>query len=181
MEFSLCERLHLISKDYVFSVCNILNLTRNNDSFCFFCFVLFCLFVCLFVCLGFIIPLENLTLIWSRHHYRWKAANFWPIFCTQGIDQWGFFSLPNLLWHVASVNKGHIRGPVTLTPIAEGLAVNLSLPFLRLSSDAFGIRTPSIPLARPTLLPSTAAVASVLKELFKQIHRYNMSLWYLII
>ena len=172
MAFSLCERLHLISKDYVFSVCKILNLTRNNDSFCFlFCFVLFSLFVCL----GFIIPLENFTLIWRRHHSRWKAANFWSILCTHDIEQWGFFCVPHLVWHGASVYKGHIRGPVTLTPIAERLAMMMSLPFLRISSDAAGIRTPNIPVARPTLLPSTAAVAPVLKELFKQIHRYNIS------
>ena len=25
---------------------------------------------CLFVCLGFIVPLENFSLIWRRHHYR---------------------------------------------------------------------------------------------------------------
>ena len=40
----------------------------------------------LFVCLGFFIPLEDFSLIWRRHHYRWKAANFftyvrhsWPL------------------------------------------------------------------------------------------------------
>ena len=31
--------------------------------------------ICLFVCLGFIIPLENFTLIRRRHHYLWRAAN----------------------------------------------------------------------------------------------------------
>ena len=43
------------------------------------------------------------------------------------IEQWGFFSVPHLLWHVASIYNGHIRGPVTLTPIAERLVVELSL------------------------------------------------------
>ena len=33
-----------------------------------------------------------------------------------------------LLWHGASVYNGHLRGPVTPTPIAERLAVDLSLP-----------------------------------------------------
>ena len=30
----------------------------------------FSLLVCLFVCLGFIVPLENFSLIWRRHNYR---------------------------------------------------------------------------------------------------------------
>ena len=42
---------------------------------------LFVFFVCLF---GFIIPLENISLIWRRHHCRWRAAiltyarHLWP-------------------------------------------------------------------------------------------------------
>ena len=43
------------------------------------------------------------------------------------IEQWGFFSVPHLLWHGASVYNGQLRGPVTLAPIAERLAVELSL------------------------------------------------------
>ena len=43
------------------------------------------------------------------------------------IEQWGFFSVPHLLRHRASVYNGHLRGPLTLTPIAERLAVDLSL------------------------------------------------------
>ena len=37
-------------------------------------------------------------------------------------------TVPHLLWHGASVYNGHLRRPVTLTPIAERLAVELSLP-----------------------------------------------------
>ena len=44
------------------------------------------------------------------------------------IEQWGFFSVPHLLRHVASVYTGHLWGPITLTPIAERLAMELSLP-----------------------------------------------------
>ena len=42
-----------------------------------------CLLICLFVCfcLGFIVPLENFSLIWRGHHCRWRAANF---DCTHG-------------------------------------------------------------------------------------------------
>ena len=38
----------------------------------------------------------------------------------------GFFIVPHLLLHGASVNNGHFRGTVTLTPIGERLAVELS-------------------------------------------------------
>ena len=44
------------------------------------------------------------------------------------IERWGFFSVPHPLWHWASVYNGHLREPVTLTLIAEHLAVELSLP-----------------------------------------------------
>ena len=30
----------------------------------------------IFVCLEFFVPLEYFSLIWSRHHYRWRAAHF---------------------------------------------------------------------------------------------------------
>ena len=38
-----------------------------------------------FVCLGFIAPLENFSLMWRRHHYRWRtvfltyARHSWPL------------------------------------------------------------------------------------------------------
>ena len=40
-------------------------------------------------CLGFIILLENISLIYRRHHYRWEAANFhqcfaWHTYCDTG-------------------------------------------------------------------------------------------------
>ena len=61
----------------------------------------------LFVCLGFIVPLAHMA-----------------------IEQLRFLSVPNLLWHGTSIFNGHLREPVTLTPIAERLAVELSLPVL---------------------------------------------------
>ena len=72
---------------------------------------------CLFVCLGFFVPLENFSLIWRRHHYRWRVANFGLRWALMAIEQWGFFSVAHLLWHGASVYKCHLRGRVTLTPI----------------------------------------------------------------
>ena len=40
--------------------------------------------------------------------------------------QWGFFNVPHLLWHGPSLYN--LRGPVTLTPVAERFAVELSQP-----------------------------------------------------
>ena len=76
--------------------------------------------VSLFLCEGIFVQLENFSLIWRR--YRWRAAAF------DLCSLWGFFSVPHLLWHGASVYDGHLRGPVTLTPVAERLAVELSKP-----------------------------------------------------
>ena len=44
------------------------------------------------------------------------------------IEHWGFFSLPHPLWQGLSVYNGHLRRHVTITPIAEHLAVELQLP-----------------------------------------------------
>ena len=52
-------------------------------------------------------------------------------------------SLACHMWHKASVYNGHFRGPVTLIPIAEHLAVELSLPVLRLRSVAARTHTQS--------------------------------------
>ena len=79
-------------------------------------------------CLEFFVPLENFLLIWRRHHCRWRAANFDLCLALMAVAQWMFFSVPRLLWHGASVYNGHLRGPVTLTPNAECLAVERSLP-----------------------------------------------------
>ena len=41
--------------------------------------------LCLFACVEFIVPLENFSLIWRRHHCRWKlqilicARHSWPL------------------------------------------------------------------------------------------------------
>jgi hypothetical protein len=33
----------------------------------------------------FYVPLKNISLIWRRHHYRWRAANFRPMLGAQGL------------------------------------------------------------------------------------------------
>ena len=64
--------------------------------------------------------------------------------------------MPYLLYHGASVYNGHLRGPVTLTPIAERLAVEPSLPAFK--TVAAGIRTPNNPLATALNHCTTAVV-----------------------
>ena len=86
------------------------------------CLILVKFFVC------FLVPLENISLIWRRHHCRWWAGDFDQCSALMAIEQWGFFSVPHLLWQGTSVYNGHLRGPVTLSPFAERLAVELLLP-----------------------------------------------------
>ena len=79
---------------------------------------------------GFLVPLENFSVIWRRHHCRWRASNFDLCSAIMAIEQWGFFSVLHLLWHGASVYNGHLQGPLKYTHIAKRLAVELSLPVL---------------------------------------------------
>ena len=66
----------------------------------------------------------------------WRVENVYLCSALIAIEQWWFFSVQHLLWHESSDYKGHLRGPVTPTPIAERLAVGLSLPvFMTLSYD----------------------------------------------
>ena len=37
------------------------------------------------VCVVFYVPLKNISLIWRRHHYRWRAAKFRPMLGAQGL------------------------------------------------------------------------------------------------
>ena len=76
----------------------VLQLGMHNLMFNLFV----CLFICLFVCLSVFIPLENFSLICRRHHYQWRAANFDLCLAFMTIEQWGFFSVPHVLWHGAS-------------------------------------------------------------------------------
>ena len=42
------------------------------------------------VCMGFFVPLQNISLIWRNHLYCWKAANFDLCSALMAIEQWGF-------------------------------------------------------------------------------------------
>ena len=70
--------------------------------------------VCLLVCLGVFVPLENFSLIWKRYRYRWRAVKFWPMFGTHG--HWAVSVLKRA---TPTVKCGICLWlPVTLTPIA---------------------------------------------------------------
>ena len=42
------------------------------------------------VCLGVFVPLETFSLIWRRHHNRWRVANFDLCSALIAFDQWGY-------------------------------------------------------------------------------------------
>ena len=70
--------------------------------------------------------------VWSYKKLVWlfvvKGWKVWPCSARMATAQWGFVNVPHLLWHGASLYiHGHFRGPVTLTPVAERLAIKLSL------------------------------------------------------
>ena len=59
----------------------------------------------------------------------------------------GFFSVQYLLWHQTYVYNGHFRGPVTHTPYAERLAVELSPPvYYELGLSLMGFEHPTFRL-----------------------------------
>ena len=70
---------------------------------------------------------QNFSRMWRRHHYRRRAANFDLCSALIVIDQWELFCV-QLLWYGISIYNGHLWGLVTLTPIVERLAIELSLP-----------------------------------------------------
>ena len=69
-----------------------------------------------------------------------KSCKFWPILGSHGHWQWGFFSVPHILWHGSFVYIGHLQGPVTLGPIAERLAVEICHYYF----NDFGLPRPEI-------------------------------------
>ena len=97
------------------------------------------------VCLWFSVPLENCSHN-QTSSLMVKDCKFWPMLRTHGHWALGFFSVPHLLWHGASVYNGYLRGPVThyLPSVWQWSCHYL---FLRLRSVAAGIRTSNLPLA----------------------------------
>jgi hypothetical protein len=61
--------------------------------------------------LRFYAPLKNISLIWRRHHCRWRAAKIRPMLGAQGLWAGGIFIVPHLLWHGTSVFPVSSEGP----------------------------------------------------------------------
>ena len=57
-----------------------------------------------------------------------KGCKFDLYSALMAFEQWGLFNVSHLLCHGSTLYNDHLRGPVTLTPVAERLAVELSLP-----------------------------------------------------
>ena len=96
---------------------------------CWLVYLFVCLFVCWFIGL-FVLVFSSHSRIMKTSPLPVNGCKFWPISALKVIEQWGLFSVPHLLWQGASVYtcNGHLWGPITSTPIAERLAVELSLP-----------------------------------------------------
>ena len=45
------------------------------------------------------------VLIWRLHHYQWMGTNFDQYSALMAIKQWGFVSLPYLMWRGISVQR----------------------------------------------------------------------------
>ena len=106
----------------------------DDDDFtlCVFNCLVFSLFVW-----GVFVPLENCSLIWKRHHYRWRAANFDIWSALMVIQLKGFFNMPHILWHSPRTHD---------TLVAKRWAVELSLPAfydLGLSQPEIELRSPA--------------------------------------
>ena len=83
-----------------------------------------------------------------------KGCKFWPMLATHSHWAVRYISVQHLLWYVLSVYNGHLRGPMTLSPLTERLAVELSLPIL---NNDIGLSRPGIeprfPACKANALP----------------------------
>ena len=113
---------------------------------------------------GLIVPLDNFLLIRTHHHYRWRAPNFDLCSALMAIEQWGFFSGPHLLRHGPTVYNGHLRGPVTLTPIAGRLAVSSGAVTTCLTKVCHGWDSNTQPSACGANALTHCSVAAVLRN-----------------
>ena len=80
---------------YCYSVTGInCDLFPASWTICMYFRLFICLCVCFFVC--FYVPLENFTPIWRHHLHQERAANFDLCSTLMAIEQWRFFSVPQL-------------------------------------------------------------------------------------
>ena len=75
-----------------------------------------------------------------------KGCKFDLCSTLMSIEQWGFLNVPHPLRNGPTVYNGHLRGPVILTPNAERLTVELSLPVFTIEPRSPACKTDAIPL-----------------------------------
>ena len=104
MLFFILYFFYLFLSEFWFTINNIKKIRVLNR----FTWLLICLFVCLTCLFGYIVLLENFSLIWRRHHYRWRVVSDLCL-TLMAIEQWRFFSVPHqLCTYCASVYNGHL-------------------------------------------------------------------------
>ena len=89
------------------------------------------------VCFGVFVPFENFHSFWRRHNYRWSAANLTYARHSRPLSSEGSITCHT---YCDTGQLFIIRGPVT--PVAQRLAVELSLPVQRFRSVPTGDQTP---------------------------------------
>ena len=120
------------------------------------------IFVCLFVSFGFYVQLENFSFLWRRHYYR-EMLKISTILGT--YDHWAVMG--SLAYHTFCT-RGHLFIKVIFEnswyPQLPPSVWQWSCQYLslRYRSVAAGIRTPDLPHARRTLLPTAPASISFL-------------------
>ena len=74
------------------------------------------------------VPLENCSLIGRLQYYRLRAAKYELCSALMANKQGGFLQLATPTVTRGIPFNGHLRGPMTRTPIVERLAVEMSEP-----------------------------------------------------
>ena len=97
------------------------------------------------------------------------AANVHLCSALMAIKLKGLFNVPHIRWHGPTFYNGLLRGPVTLTPYAESLVVELSLPALR-TEDCRGWNSKTKPCAcRANALNHCATAAAAVLLVHKKL------------
>jgi hypothetical protein len=98
----------------------------NVKDFQFSAQVIGVLFVYLLLC----VPLKNFSLVWRRHHYRWRASKYRPTLALRAFEQGGIFIVPHLPWHGTFVFLVSFEGPPQSVGFydTQGNVANIILP-----------------------------------------------------
>ena len=150
-----------------------------------------CIYNGLFVW-GFTSHSRVFLLIWRRHYYRWRAANF--DLCSAlmaAIEQWGFFNVLHLMWHGTSVIMVISEDPWHWHLLPSVWQWSCHYLFSRLRPIAGGIRTLNPPLAGWTLyrlryrsvdvyinrMYRNETCIGTSSDQYQIVHRFSMCIW----